>query len=1224
MRDMFATKSCGAVIIVLIVFMSGAACADDLTEPLISCVRVEKGPTLDGDLDDACWKKALWTSHFHGFRGIGMPPADIWMGVLHTRDALYIGWDIIKHDKADIKTGDHKDFVFMFFAPDRESETFYEFTCGARGKLRESINFNYDWSGKWDATARLTKTGWSAEVMIPFKSLGIDTPKAGAIWGFNPMRKNPKHKRDGRYVVWAEIGDRQNVADYGLLKFVDKMPGLRMALRDNTLETPIYISPLSVTDPAGIRVPASDMSKSFQIKNYSFEDKLTGWSIRYSRRTFPDKLPYAITEKFSKHGGRSLRIDSINPHYPFDVSTKIIGIKAGRYEVSAFVKLENPHLRDGVNVYASTGGRSPILGGEFHLLSSMVDDTVLPDGWRRQAVRFETTGKTGPITFGVEVGNYVGAVWIDNVQVTKCEGEQLENDGLWFWDARIPEEDGMVPRRRLFAMMEKGSPWIARGQKYNDMLVEAAFVRDSLGQLQRLRVYGRMKPDAPMSARLDAIYKTYDRAAWVLNDLYLAKKESDIPLKLDPLLDDVSRRLKKLRGDIDGALDVAIRAARANVPGYALTKMPPPKKRYSLRADGSTDAIVFSFWSKYQYRTLGRALDIYDCIGVYAGVRPPKKEDGSLDWSTNLTVLEDLHKIGVETAAQPTFIMSGMGSRMALPRPWRKKYLKMPDVVIDKGLFNFYHPAVLKFHTDQARDIAEVMRGNDRVLLYNYAWESPGPPILEPSSSPSALASLHAYMKARYKTIGAANKVWSSTLKSFSQIDEKLLENKKTEAAFRYDYEMWRQDSYIDHAKAVYETWKKVDPAKPVLAAQSKVTRKIDPTRIFETCDLLEHHTAWSLAGNLYLASTAAVLNKYLCKYECTWQYQEGTNRWGDERAQYGAVAKYAYRNALFGGTFQNWCFPYTSQPGWMWRQAQLCQTRNDYLTLRYCAAALPVAKKRIERVQHLFFLGAKRDYADVLVLWPRTTWLHRQNVKRDLKKIVLWLHRNGMMFEYRNEERIASGAENLDDYKTIIIPYAAYLKTGVSDKLIAWVRKGGNLAMIGAAGIYDKHGRPDGRLMKGTIGVVPALMAKGWDFGPKYRDVPVIYKKVGRGKVAVVATLFRYLLEYGKPGERFEEFLREGAPQLARSEGDVFEFYRRRAPDGTKYLAVLNNNPDADIESVITLNGEYGNVVDIDIPGGAPIKLETENGRSSFPLRLQASGMTVLQLKTSVRRLTQ
>jgi len=1215
MRDKFATVGCGAVVIILAIFMSGAVCADDLTEPLISCVRVEKAPILDGGLDDACWKKALWTSHFHGMRGLGMPPAEVWMGVLHTRDALYIGWDIIKHDKADIKTGNHKDFVFMFFAPDRESDTFYEFTCGARGKLDESINLDYDWCGKWDATARLTKTGWSAEVMIPFKSLGVNTPNAGAIWGFNPMRKNPKLKKKGRYVAWADIGDRQNVADYGMLKFVDKLPGLRMALRDSTLETPIYISPLSVTDPVGIRVPPSEVSKSFQIKNYSFEDKLTGWGIRYSRRTFPDKRPYAITEKVSKHGGRSLRIDSINPHYPFDVSTKIIDMAAGRYEISAFVKLENPHLRDGVNVYANIGGRSKIRGGEHLLLSSMVDDTVLIDGWRRQAVRFETDGKTGPITFGVEVANYVGAVWIDNVQVTKCEGEQLENDGLWFWDARIPENDGKATRRRLFAMMEKGSPWIARAQKYNDMLVEAAFIRDSLKQLQRLRVYGRMRPEAPMSARLDAVYKTCDRAARVINDLYLAKKESDIPLKLDPLLDDMSRRLRKLRGDIDGALDVAIRAARANVPGYALTKMPPPKKRYSLRGDGSTDAIVFSFWSKHEYRNLGRGLDIYDCIGVFAGTHPPKKEDGSLDWSVNLTALNELHKIGVETAAHNTLIMCHAGSLVPHPRPWGKKYLKMPDVIINKKLLNYYHPAALKLNTDQARNIAEVMRSNDRVLLYHYAWESSGPPIFKPSSSPSALASLHAYMKARYKTIGAANKALSSALKSFSQIDEKLLEDEKTEAAFRYDYEMWRQDSYIDHAKAVYDTWKKVDPAKPVLAAHNSVTRKIDPTRIFETCDLLEYHTAWSLGGNLFLASTAAALNKYLCKYECTWQYQEGTNRWGDERAQYGAVAKYAYRNALLGGTFQNWCFPYTSQAGWMWRQAQWCQTRNDYLTLRYSAAALPVAKKRIERIQHLFFLGAKRDYADVLLVWPRTSWLHRKNVAGGAQSIAMWLHRNGMMFEYRNEERIASGAENLDDYKLIIVPYATYLKTGVSDKLLAWVRRGGKLAMIGAAGIYDKHGRPDGRLMKGTIGVVPALMAKGWDFGPKYKDVPVIYKKVGRGEVAVVATLFRYLLEYGRPGERFEEFLRESAPQLARSEGDVFEFYRRRGPDGVKYLAVLNNNPDADIESVITLNGEYGNVVDIDIPGGAPVKTETKNGRSSFPLRLQASGMTVLRL---------
>jgi len=150
---------------------------------------------------------------------------------------------------------------------------------------------------------------------------------------------------------------------------------------------------------------------------------------------------------------------------------------------------------------------------------------------------------------------------------------------------------------------------------------------------------------------------------------------------------------------------------------------------------------------------------------------------------------------------------------------------------------------------------------------------------------------------------------------------------------------------------------------------------------------------------------------------------------------------------------------------------------------------------------------------------------------------------------------------------------------------------------------------------MKETIGVVPEDNWKSWDFGPHYKNARVIQKKVGQGRIVVSPTIMRYMREYGDAADQIEEIIRQAAPQLARSKGDVFEFFRRVAPDGTKYLGVLNRNPDADMTAAITLRGEYKRVMDIDIPGGFPAAVKVGNGRTRLRLRLQPAGMTVLRM---------
>jgi len=757
-------------------------------------------------------------------------------------------------------------------------------------------------------------------------------------------------------------------------------------------------------------------------------------------------------------------------------------------------------------------------------------------------------------------------------------------------------------------MIEKKSPWVDRAQIYNDTLVAAAFALDRLKQLERACHYNGAAPDAAFAKRIADIHELFDKTDRLFVDLYMAKKADQLVAKIDPSLAILQRDTNALQADLDKALADARGAAKTRAGDWPAPPPAPKRERYRIKGDGTVNQLIFGKWGKWQYYKLGRALDFWD------------HTSGGCDWHSAVKKLKDLQEVGIETFGLGTGILCGSGGRCPKPKEWRDKYGKNPVIVSSSGRLNLWHPAVFELHTGLARDIAVTLRGQPDILFYHYMWESSGPGRLSTRETDPAksvgLASFHAYLKAKYGAIDKLNKTWGTDLKSFGAINVGLLKNPKAEPAFTYDYNLWRHESFIDHCKALYKTWKENDPDTPVLAAPSGLGSSIDPTRIFEVCDLLNSHGGWRLASNLYLASMAPLENGHLCKYENFWQYQEQANRWGDERAQYAAAAKYLYRNALTGEVLQTWCFPYTSQKGWNWRQAQWCQTRSDYLTLRYSSGALPVAKRRVENLQHLFFLGAARDYSDFLLVWPRTTWLHDRYLIRGLtRQLAVWLHGQGLVFEYRNGDRIPEGTEKLDQFRLVMLPATTYLKKEASDRLLAWVRQGGTLVTLGPAGVFDEYGRPTGKLMRETIGFVPKKTEEGWDFGARFKDMPIIRKKVGKGSVAVVTIALQQLLDNLPATRELVATIRGASKQFAQSEGDVFEFFQRAAPDGTRYLAVLNSNPDADVSSTVTLRGVFKRVVDVDLPGGLPAPIEVKGDTTSFPLRLERAGMTVLRL---------
>src|SRR5207253_2197809 len=73
--------------------------------------------------------------------------------------------------------------------------------------------------------------------------------------------------------------------------------------------------------------------------------------------------------------------------------------------------------------------------------------------------------------------------------------------------------------------------------------------------------------------------------------------------------------------------------------------------------------------------------------------------------------------------------------------------------------------------------------------------------------------------------------------------------------------------------------------------------------------------------------------------------------------------------------------------------------------------------------------------------------------------------------FCYVPEEALVADDYSLDQHQVIIIPQGPYLPTGVTDRLLNWVRQGGTLISIGPPGIWNPYGQPNQRLMDRAFG---------------------------------------------------------------------------------------------------------------------------------------------------------
>ncbi len=162
--------------------------------------------TLDGLLNEAAWRDAPVMKLIQQAPKPGQPtPYETQVQVIVTGDRIYFGFTCRDPDPRRIAihtmrrdgdmTGDDTVSIVLDTYGDRRTGYFFQINAaGARvdGLISSADSVSLDWDGIWDARTARTSIGWSAEIVIPSRTLSFT--RGLNEWGLNLERFIPRER----------------------------------------------------------------------------------------------------------------------------------------------------------------------------------------------------------------------------------------------------------------------------------------------------------------------------------------------------------------------------------------------------------------------------------------------------------------------------------------------------------------------------------------------------------------------------------------------------------------------------------------------------------------------------------------------------------------------------------------------------------------------------------------------------------------------------------------------------------------------------------------------------------------------------------------------------------------------------------------------------------------------------------------------------------------------
>lgn len=198
------------------------------TQPSIKAVYTDIPPDIDGWVNEELWSKAAIISDLFQREPDTDKPVSEKTEFLFLFDLnnIYVGIRCFdekggitaKELARDVSLGDD-DRVQIIFDTYLDGRNGYWFQIGPRGSIGDALisengkDFNKSWDGLWNGKAKITDTGWSGELIIPFKTLAFK--KGQDTWGLKLIRHIKRKSESSYWPATSLNADRFQISDAG-------------------------------------------------------------------------------------------------------------------------------------------------------------------------------------------------------------------------------------------------------------------------------------------------------------------------------------------------------------------------------------------------------------------------------------------------------------------------------------------------------------------------------------------------------------------------------------------------------------------------------------------------------------------------------------------------------------------------------------------------------------------------------------------------------------------------------------------------------------------------------------------------------------------------------------------------------------------------------------------------------------------------------------------------
>jgi len=808
---------------------------------------------------------------------------------------------------------------------------------------------------------------------------------------------------------------------------------------------------------------------------------------------------------------------------------------------------------------------------------------------------------------------------------------------------------------------------------YAGCVVKEAYLRDDLRQLQRgWELLGVEEDIGPLERKtveinreIQDLYKSYKelyydiRVKYLLGDRELKNKKINAYLKCARAIEE---NIGKLREEIAAGLGRLDQAARAKEPSfsgfsfeYGATTPLPMDKVVPRELFGKRFFVGFPWDGGGGYGVaISKCLQVlgqeFNRSSFAYGFRLDQTSvaEDKYDFSKAGERLERNGRIyGQRTTLYPVY---AAWVTKYLPEWFKEKYgdeiyPQACNGTIGREGGNIYHPAIKALWAESAYELGKYVKDSPYVFYAMFLGEAYNNVAAAGAShdtiatsydgyDPIAKKRFREYLQDKYRTLENLNQQWRAQYKDFNEIKPpEGIENVTWTSPLIYEFQKFRDDSWMDLIRTMVESYKKGDPNHLV----GNMSDYHGPYNPFDIDSIGCRGGGFGMQHNeQYYYRQYYSANRLSGKPFFNREF----NIVGDEGRYAGAVDPFVLRNTSEMGFWQQTAWGVSGvlvfNAGPSFPTDNVLANEMNMSTIRWFSGNIPWMKDKWNRLS--------KAYAGTRVCNPKIGAIdsHHSSAKENIV-VDQWLFKEHRAPFIIDDRWIADGLEKLSDYKVLIL-YLPRLEDGGVEKMIPWVKEGGTLILSGPGGAYDKFGFYDGRMNREFFGIdgmekrkgIKSIKGMGLEIDLKEKEFYYVNQWKENPKVEILARFNDnrpaiFAARYGKgkaymsllpfrENEEFKEILfgwiRESQPiQDVMCDEELVEPVLREDGQGNRYLCLVNLNSDKECSPLIALNGEYAPVVDLGVGNGVPVRAQIENGLTFFARRLAGGEGTMLWL---------